>query len=347
MPSVRTRLLAATALAVAAAPALAAPAVVADVAPVQSIVAAVMDGIGAPGLLTPPGASPHAYALKPSEAQALADADVVVWIGPSLSPWLVEPLDALAPDAVRVELDTAEGVRHLPIRLGGPFEPHVHEGDGHDHAAEAEDHAAEAGAHDGHDHAAEVAAHDDHDHDHDHDHAAEGGVDPHLWLDPANAAAIATVVAARLSEVDPEHAAAYAANAEAFGAEMTALSAEIAATVAPLRGKPYFVFHDAYQYFETAFDLPAAGSISLSDAEAPRARRVAEIRDRLLDERVVCVFTEPQFEPKIVTTLTEGTEVRTGSLDHFGVGLDLGPDQYEATLRGMARDLAACLGAQS
>ncbi len=310
-------------LALAATPLAAAPRVVADIAPVHSIVARVMDGAGAPELLVPPGASPHGYALRPSEAGRLDAAEVVFWVGPALTPWLEGPLDALASDARHVELARAEGVVVLPLREGGPFEAHdhAHDDDGHD------DHG-----------------NDDHD-----DHADEHGTaadaaDGHLWLDPANAAAIAAAVAAELAALDPGNAELYTANAKAFAAELTALNADIEATLDPLQGRPFIVFHDAYQYFEAAFDLPAAGSISLGEADTPSAARVAAIRDRIAAEGVACVFAEPQFEPRLVATVIEGSDARGGVLDPIGADLDPGPGLYPALLTGLARGFADCLG---
>jgi len=317
------------------APALAAPQVSADIAPVQSIVAAVMTGGGAPQLIVPPGVSEHTYALRPSEAGALEAADLVVWVGPRLTPWLADPIAALAGDATILTLTEATGLRLLDVREGGPFEPHAHGAEDH-----AEDHGSD------HDH--------DHDHDHDepghaadHDHRSSAGPDPHVWLDPQNAAAIADAVAVKLAEIDPENAALYAANAAAFAAEMEALSIELEARLAPLRGRAFFVFHDAYHYFEERFALPAAGSIALNDAEAPRAARVAEIRERLAREDVVCVFAEPQFEPKLIATVIEGAPIRTGALDPLGAGLEPGPGLYPALMRGLADGLAACLDPKS
>ncbi len=314
MAEARERLWAAAALVAGAGPALAAPLVMADIAPVQSIAAAVMAGLGEPGLVLPPGASPHGHALRPSEAAALQDADLVVWVGPALTPWLAGPLDALAGDAGRLTLESAPGMRLLPARRDGPFDADDH---GHDHGHDGGD---EGGGDEG-----------------------GGGVDPHLWLDPRNAAAAAAAIATALGALDPENAPAYAANAESFGAEMAALEAELAAGLAPLRGRPYFVFHDAYHYFEDRFGLPAAGAIALGDAEPPRAGRLAGIRARFETEAVVCVFAEPQFEPRLIATLTEGAETRTGTLDPIGAGLAPGKGLYPALLRGLAADFAACI----
>jgi len=264
------------ALAGAAAARAEAPRVAADIAPVQSIAARVMAGVGTPDLVIPPGASPHGYALRPSEARALQAADLVVWVGPALTPWLADPIDTLAPTALHLALEDAPGVELLPARAGDGFEPHDH-GDDHEHDDEAK-------------------------------------VDGHLWLSPANAAAAARAIAAALAERDPEHAPAYAANAEAFAGELDTLSAAIDAELAPVRDKPWLAFHDAFRYFEAAFDIPAAGSVVLQEGVEPSAARVAAIRDRVRDSHVVCAFTEPQFEPRLLHTVIEGTDVRTGEI---------------------------------
>lgn len=330
--------LAALALALlAAGPAAAAPRVIADIAPIQSILAAVTAGVSEPGVILPPGASPHGHSFRPSEARAIDQADLIVWVGPALTPWLERPLASLGSGAAQLQLTTAPGVLVLPVREGANFEPDDHD---HDHGAEAGHDAAQHDAAE----AGHAAADQDHgDHDDDDDHAGEGQIDAHIWLDPANATAIAAAAAAELSALDPQNASAYAANAAAFATRTEALRAEIAATLAPVHGRGFIVFHDAYQYFERAFDLPAAGSIALNDGAPPSPGRVAELRARILDSQVACVFSEPQFEPKLIATLTEGTPVRTQPLDPEGGGLASGADLYPALMRGLAAAFARCL----
>jgi zinc transport system substrate-binding protein len=301
--------------ALAGAPAAAAPRVAVDIAPLHAIAARVMAGLGTPELIVPPGASEHDHALRPSEAALLQGAEVVAWIGEALTPWLAQPIAALAPDARVVTVAEAPGVRVLPARAGGRFAAHEHEEhDEHD-------------GHEGHEEGGGAAAHD-----------------PHLWLDPGNAAAAAAAIAAALAERDPANADAYAANAEAFAAEVEALAAEIEARVAPVRGRPFVVFHDAYQYFGERFEVPAAGSIATHAGAAPGAARVAEIRTRIAEEGVICVFAEPQFEPKLVATAIEGSDVRSGVLDPLGAGLEPGPGLYPELMRNLADGLVDCLG---
>ena len=322
----------------AAVPAHAAPRVAADIPPVHSLAAAVMEGIGAPELILPPGASPHDYAMRPSEAARLEAAEVVFWVGEGLTPWLETALDALAADAVKVSLMDAPGLRQLPFREGATFEAHDHGDEDHEATEKAADHDYD---HD-HDHAEE--AHADHalgGHSHEgHDH---GAVDPHLWLDPRNAAAMADAMAEALAGTDPANADAYRANAARLRADLAALEAEIAAAVAPARGKPFVVFHDAYHHFEARFDVEAAGAISLSDASAPGPARLDELRRLVRDLGVVCVFAEPQFDPKLAALVVEGTEAEVAVLDPLGAEIEPGPAHYQALIRSVGAALVGCL----
>jgi zinc transport system substrate-binding protein len=289
-----------------------------DILPVQSLVAMVAGDLALPDVIVRPGASPHGYALRPSDAQALQDADAVIWIGESLTPWLEESLDTLAPDAVRVTLMDVAGAEVLQVR-----EDNVFRGD--------DDHGDDDHAHD-HDH-----DHDDHGHDH-------SGGDPHLWLSPANATLWVAEITKTLSTLDPTHAATYAANAEAALAEIDAAVAEATALLEPLSGKPFVVYHDAYQYFETSFGLTTAGSLALSDAAPPSAARIAEIRDLVAEGGIICAFSEPQFDPGLIESVFGSeTEVRVAVLDPLGTELGAASGLYPALIRQLAERIAGCL----
>lgn len=335
------------------------PRVAVDIAPVHSLVARVMEGVGTPSLIVQPGASPHEYSLRPSEAKALQDADLVFWIGEDLTPWMEESIETLADDAAVTTLLEADGTVLLEFREGALFEAHVH-GD-EDHAA-GDDHNHEEHSEDGHDdhvhvdHADEEAHEheehaegDDQDHeehaeadDHDHDHA-HGAHDPHAWLSPENAANWLNVIAAQLSAADPENAGTYFANAAAAREELSAVSAEVNAILDPVRDGRFIVFHDAYQYFETAFGFPASGAISVSDASDPSPARIAEIQSRIADENIQCVLSEPQFNRGLVATVMDGTEAKASVLDPLGSNLETGAGLYPQLLRNLANSLADCL----
>jgi zinc transport system substrate-binding protein len=303
----------------------AAPDVVASIKPVHSLVAAVMEGVGEPTLLVKGNASPHTYSLRPSDAGALQNADIVFWTGHGMELFLADALDTLSIDATTVELAETPGIELLPVREGGTFEAHAHEGEEHAHEEE-EGHAHEEEGHEGHDHAGH-----------------EGG-DMHFWLDPQNARVMVSAIAQTLSEVDPENAAAYAANAERELARLDALTAEIEQAVAPVAEKPFVVFHDAYQYFENRFGLTVAGSVTVSPEVMPGAQRITELKARVAELGAACVFAEPQFEPTIISAITEGTSASTGVLDPEGGLLTEGPDLYPELLRGLAASLVECLG---
>jgi zinc transport system substrate-binding protein len=331
------------------------PNVAVDIAPVHSLVARVMDGVGTPSLIIQPGASPHEYNLRPSEAAALQEADLVFWIGEDLTPWMADAVGTLAGDASVTALLEADGTILMDFREGALFEAHSHDHGGHDdHDHDHDDHGHDDHGHDDHghdDHAHDDHGHDDHAHDdHGHDdHAhddhghAHGDHDPHAWLSPENARIWLNIIAAELSTADPDNAGTYFANAASARDELETLQAEVEATLAPVRGGRFIVFHDAYQYFESAFDFPASGAISLSDATDPSPARIAEIQSRIREEGVDCVLAEPQFNEALVATVLDGTEANTGVIDPLGAELVPGPYLYPQVIRNMASTLSNCL----
>lgn len=313
------------------------PKVVTDIPPVQALVSRVMAGVGTPELVMRPGASPHGYALRPSEAGAIEASDLVVWVGPALTPWLDRAIDTLAKNAVHLTLMEAPGTTLLAVREGAHFEAHDHAHDdheGHDHDEHAHD------EHEGHDH----DEHEGHDHDEHagHDHGDEG-LDAHAWLAPENAIVWLDVIAAELGRLDPENADTYASNAADGAAEIAAAVTDARATLAPFQDAKFIVFHDAYQYFETSMGVSATGAISVSDATDPGPARVSEIQHIVRDLGVTCVFSEPQFNPRLVATVSEGTDAKSAVLDPLGTDLDLDADMYPALIRALADEMAGCL----
>ncbi|MBV6651491.1 MAG: zinc ABC transporter substrate-binding protein [Hoeflea sp.] len=328
--------------------------VVASIKPIHSLVAAVMEGVGEPGLIIEGAGSPHTYALKPSQAQMLEQANVVFWIGHELEAFLEKPLETVGADAKSIELIDAHDLLKLGFREGGAFEKHGHADEaGHD------DHAHEAEADHDHDHDKTAEAVHDHDHDktaeaaHDHDHekTAEAGheahdhgaFDAHVWLDPVNAKAMVHEIEEALVEADPANAAKYEANAEAVTAKLDTLIAEVSSELEPVKGKGFIVFHDGYQYFENRFGVTASGSITVSPEVIPGAERITEIRARVQELGAACVFAEPQFEPKLVSTVTEGTNAKSGTLDPLGAELEDGADLYFQLIRNMSTSIKTCL----
>ncbi|MDK1386768.1 zinc ABC transporter substrate-binding protein ZnuA [Sinorhizobium sp. 8-89] len=312
-----------------------APNVVASIKPVHSLVASIMEGVGEPSLIVEGGASPHTYNMKPSNAAALQEAKVVFWVGHDLEAFLDKPLEALGSNAKVVELGEAPGLEKLKFREGGAFEAHDEEGH------EGEDHGAEEAAHEGHEeHAGEQEAAHEHEH-------AEGEFDMHMWLDPMNAKAMAAEIEKALAEVDPENAAAYEANLAKVNQRLDALDKHLAETVAPVQDKPFVVFHDAYQYFEHRYKVRVAGSITVSPEVLPGAERLSEIRAKIKELGATCVFAEPQFEPKLINVVIEGTPAKSGTLDPEAATLDAGPDLYFQMMENIGASMKSCLASAS
>ena len=264
-----------------------------------------MAGVETPTLLLGGGASPHTYALRPSDARTLQNANLIFWVGEGLESFLVRPLRALAENAQVIKLSQSAGMVVLEARTSGAWRVR---GDGS--GADAHAHAER---------------------------------DPHLWLDPRNAAVIVRIAVTVLSEVDTAHAATYRANGERMQRRLRQVEARVRALLAPVRDRPYVVFHDAYQYFERYFGTNAVASISVSPGRALGARRLARLRRTIAGLGPACVFAEPQFKPALVATLLEGTAARAGILDPLGVGLAPGPDAYFVLLENLASSLHRCL----
>jgi len=324
----------------------ASPQVVTSIKPIHSLAAAVMEGVTEPTLLVDVG-SPHNYALKPSQARALANAAVVFWVGHELEAFLEKPLETLTRETRIVSLLETEGLTKLAFREGGFFEDHDHDHDKHDHDKHDHDkHDHDKHEHDKHDH--DKHEHDKHDHDthdhndnHDHEHGAH---DPHIWVDPKNAVVMVNNMAEVLAEVDPANRSTYLANAERYSAELNALTDEVARTVSPVQGSGFIVFHDAYHYFENRFGVYAVGSVTVSPEVIPGAKRISELKRKITQSEASCVFAEPQFEPRIVSVLTEGTNAQTGVLDPLGAEIHPGRNLYPTLIMQMANSIAECLG---
>ena len=301
--------------------------VVASIKPVHSLVSSVMAGIGEPRLLMQGRASPHTFTIRPSDAVALSDADVVFLIDEAMETTLAHAAEALAGKARVTMLADAKGLIRLPLREGGAFESdpkHAHdEGEERDKR--------------------EPRAHRDHDHDHRHDHDDHDEFDMHLWLDPVNGWAMARAIAEVLSQADPANAARYEANARALVPRLDALSEDISAQLSAVRDKSFVVFHDGYRYFEDRFGLKAVGSVVVSPERTPGAKRLRQLQAKVRELGVACVFAEPQFDMRVVDVVLEGSKVRAGILDPLGAGIEDGPELYFTLLRNMAVAFKSCL----
>lgn len=280
--------------------------VLTSIKPLQQIAAAVQEGVGSPEVLLPPGASPHHYALRPSDVRRVANADLLYWIGPDMEGFLPKVLASRSKTTVAVQSLPGMKLRHFGE------DSHSHE-----------------------------EAHDDHD-DHDHDHRP-GSLDAHLWLSSVNARVIAGKMAADLASADPANADRYTRNLATFTQRLDALDARIKARVADVAGKPYFVFHEAFDYFEAEYGLKHTGVFSVASEVQPGAQHVAAMRKRLQEVGKTCVFSEPPLRPRLAETLTAGLPVRLAELDALGGTDPVDAQGYERLLDKLGGDLASCL----
>ncbi|WP_163848526.1 zinc ABC transporter substrate-binding protein [Pseudooceanicola aestuarii] len=344
------------------------PAIVTDIPPIHALTSAVMGDLGQPSLLIDSATSPHAVNLRPSQARALAGAGLVIRVGPEQTPWLAEALENLG-GGVSLPLLEVPGTQTLEVRKGILFAPakdeddhgdhdaHGHDDHGHDDHEGHADHS-DHDDHDGHDHSDHEDDHGDHGHDdHGHDdhgdhrhddhghgdHAhAHDGTDPHAWLNPDNAVTWTRAIAEALAQADPENAETYRVNAEGYVDTLSRLAAELAPLLTDLPGG-YVTLHDAYQYLETRYDLPAEGSLSHADGTEAGPARIAALRDAIANHGVTCLFTEPQLSRRQADRLAHDLKLETGVLDPLGQGLTTGADLYPELMRNMAQALNDCL----
>jgi zinc transport system substrate-binding protein len=277
--------------------------VVVTIKPIHSLVTQLMDGVGTPRLLVDGAASPHSFALKPSGVRAVQNADVFVRVSESLEPFTAKIVSGLPKSVDVVTLEDAPSLRLLDRRTSGTFGAHRHGSDD----------------------------------------SSGNGKDGHIWLDPDNAKAIVAYLAKALGTRSPADAARINANAAKLTARINALTADIESETRPLRGMPFVVFHDAFQYFETRFGLDAVGSITVSPQVQPSAKRLRELRETIRSLSAVCVFAEPTVQPNLLIAVTEGTDARSGTLDAEGLTLAPGAELYFELMSNLASELKACL----
>ncbi len=300
--------------------------VLASIKPLQLIAAAVQDGVGKPAVLLPPGASPHHYAMRPSDVRQIRSADLLYWIGPDMEAFLAPVLKGRKGPSVAMQSLPGLTLRHF----GEAASEHEAE---HDHHAEP--------AHDEHAHEAADVHADDHD-EHDHAHRP-GSLDAHLWLLPANAVTIAERMAQDMARADPANAERYQANLAEFKQRLGALDERLGQRLGQVRTKSFFVFHEAYEYFEAAYGIKHAGVFSGGGEAQPGARHVAAMRERLEQAGPSCVFYEPPARPRLADSLTRGLPVKVAELDALGYDIDASAGGYEQLIDDLGNSLAGCL----
>jgi len=251
--------------------------IVVSVKPLHSLVANITKGISKPVLVLSGPASPHAYALKPSNAAALAKAKLIFWIGPQLETFLKKPLATLGSNAKVIS-----------------FPP------------------------------------DDKDQ----------GKGPHIWLNPLNAMEMVRKITVALSNQDPANSSTYQRNLQNTLNRLDDLDKTLNTQLAQTRS--FVVFHNAYSYLAARYNLKIAGVLLDNPELRPSARRISQMQKMLKTSNITCLFSEPQFDRKLITTLTSGTNIKPGTLDPLGSTIPAGPDHYFQMMRQMATTLQQC-----
>ena len=310
--------------------------VVTSIKPIHSLASYLMDGIGKPELIVDGYASPHGFSMKPSHAKMLQNADLIFWVGEDLENFLEKPLKSIAKKAEKIELIEIKGLNVLKFRERNIFDEHDHDDHAHD------DHGKKEDDHDDHDHDdhGKKEEHDDHDNHDEHEGHAHGEFDPHIWLDTMNAKAMLNEMAEHLIENDPKNEAKYKSNLDKALKDIDKLTIEVMTELN--NSVSSIVFHDAYQYFEERFNVKVLGAFTVNTDVMPGAEQLAEIREIIEHDKVVCVFSEPQFNPDIINAVAKDMKIKTGVLDPLGATLDPGKDLYFNLIRNMSASFKGC-----
>ena len=342
--------------------------VVASIKPIHSLASYLMDGIGKPDLIVDGYSSPHGFALKPSHAKMLQDADIIFYVGEGLENFLEKPLKSIAKKAEKIELMEIKGLNKLKFRERNIFDghddhghdedghkeddhddEHKHEEDGHKEDDHDDDHKHEEDGHkedDHDDHKHEEDGHKEDDHD-DHKHEedgyeghAHGEYDPHIWLDPENAKVILNEMVEHLIENDAKNASTYKSNLDKALKDIDKLTMEVMTELN--KSTSSIVFHDAYQYFEERFNVTVLGAFTVNTDVMPGAEQLAEIREIIEHDKVSCIFSEPQFNPDIINAVAKDMNIKTGVLDPLGATLEPGKDLYFDLIKNMSKSFKGC-----
>ena len=312
--------------------------VVTTIKPLHSLVSSVMKGVGEPSLIIEGTNNPHTFVFKPSHAEMIENADIVFWIGEDLEAFMEKPLDSLAKNAKTISFMDLASIEKLKFREQNIFDDHDGHDDHDDHGHKDDDHD-DHDDHDGHDD--EHDGHDDHDeHAGHHDGHNHGEFDAHIWLDPANAKEMVLEISHELSELDPSNKSKYEDNASKTIVALDKLIEDVDKSLS--KDISYIVFHDAYQYFEKRFGVIPAGALTLNPDVLPGAKQIADIQDVINDKGIKCIFSEPQYNPKIIETLGNDMNISTGVMDPLGAYIDAGPSMYNELINEIANSVKNC-----
>ena len=294
------------------------PRVVVTVKPIHSLIAGIMEGIGEPELLIEGDSSPHHIQLKPSEEQKLYGAQVIVWVGDIYEGGLKNRLDNLQGSAEIITIAELEGIHLYPYRRFKDEDGHVHG----DHSCCDHDHGPLSNGNHHH----EIS-----------------GKDGQIWLAPNNATVLVTQIAKKLAALDLKHAPLYLANSKKVIAKIHTLAVDLTRDMKDVKGKPYLTFHDFTQYFDRAFGTICKGVIRLDPNVEPSPKHLRDLEQQIFQKYVDVIFTEPQFDSKLIDMLVKDGQIHPAQLDYLGFNLEKGPELYFEMMRRLGHDMRAAL----
>ena len=314
--------------------------VVTTIKPLYSLISRIMETRGEPQLIIEGTNNPHTFVFKPSHAKMIEEADIIFWIGEDLEAFMEKPLDSLAEKAQVISFMELSSIEKLKFREKNIFDDHDGHEDEHEGHEDEDDHGHKDDDHDD-DHDGHEDEHEGHDDDHKDAHAhAHGEFDPHIWLDPENAKEMVKIIRDELIKIDPEGQRQYSVNTAGATLELDNLINSVEKELS--KDISYIVFHDAYQYFENRFGVIPAGALTLNPDVLPGAKQIADIQDVINDKGIKCIFSEPQYNPKIIETLGNDMNVSTGVMDPLGAFIDAGPTMYVELINGIANSIKEC-----
>ncbi|MFP3013434.1 MAG: zinc ABC transporter substrate-binding protein ZnuA [Arsenophonus sp.] len=284
--------------------------VVTSIRPLGFIAAAITNGVTDVHILLPHGASPHDYALKPSDLKKIKTSDFFIWVGLSLETFLEKPLAQL-PTNKRITLTEDPTIKAHLLKIS--------------------------------DNSTSINNKNSHAHSHD-EHHSHSVYNMHIWLSPEIAYIIAKIIYHRLVALYPKYKKQLDVNLRKFNEKLTQTDKNLAKMLLLLdRDKGYFVFHDAYAYFEKRYHLTSLGYFTINPIIQPGAKRLYQIRTMLTQKKAVCVFAESQFKPAVIKTVIKGTNVQMETLDPLGSSIRLSKDSYVEFLTALSNQFKSCL----
>ncbi|MDX7990934.1 zinc ABC transporter substrate-binding protein ZnuA [Xenorhabdus littoralis] len=284
--------------------------VVTSIRPLGFIAAAIADGVTNTEVLLPDGASPHDYALRPLDVRKINQADLFVWIGPDIENFLVKPI-------TRIEQN-----KQLALAELSTIKPLLLKNDEDDN---------------------DSSESNQHKHESDHEHHHHGEYNMHIWLSPEIAEKAAQAIYDRLVEQYPQEKEQLEVNLRKFNGQLIQTDKNIANILKPVKKQGYFVFHDAYGYFEKHYQMAPLGVFTVNPEIQPGAQKLHYIRTQLVEQKVKCIFAEPQFRPAVIHAIAKGTDVRIGTLDPLGSDIVLNKDSYMKFITQLSKQYASCL----